>query len=406
MPTIERPIDNLHTEVYAPTGGFIFGVSVFGDSFGGDAFRFGLSKMGDTLTNTHDDWQWVDYIDTSTSITLDRGETREGASSSVSVGLFSCRVKNAANPLTDYKVRAGRNIRLRYEDEILFSGNITKIPGKIVRRKNVYTKYFTLAAADTVKKLAAIKKYGAGGLSEPYESFEARIARLLTDYDGAVELPTGDNYPTKKLSAIVYESSLASHLDLACNSVGASWYIDKLGQIRFKTELTDNITAVFSDGTHTETLDSYFAYYDIDLEYDPKNHVNYLELTNMQIIEDPANPGNELAANTGAVYADSTSVRSNGYLSSKLDISLYDEGAYSGSVATRADEILTALKKPKPTITKLYFNVQESFEVTRIETAQLVELWHEGTKYTLRTGRINMSIAPKEWLLEVDLKEE
>jgi len=29
MPTIERPIANLHTEVYAPTGGFIFGVSVF-----------------------------------------------------------------------------------------------------------------------------------------------------------------------------------------------------------------------------------------------------------------------------------------------------------------------------------------------------------------------------------------
>jgi len=406
MPTLERPLEDVHLEVFAPTGGFILGVSVFGDLLGGDAFRLTINKFGDLFSDAYMHNQWVDYINDATTISYRRGSVNEGATNTVQVGIISATIKNAANPLEDYKIRAGRPIRLRHLDEILLSGNITAVPGRITRKKGAYTKYFILQAADTVQRLAALKAYGAGGLTEPYETFEERIARLLDTYTGAVELPTGDAYPTYKLSATVYEGSLASHLDLACNSVGASWYIDKLGQVRFSTALTDYITATFTDGTHTETLADPLHYYGIDIEYDAKNHINYLQLANRGIVEDPNNVGEAIAADTNTLYADVTSVASNSYRDATLATCLYTEGAYTSSLNDRAGEILTAYSTPKPTITKIYFNMQENFNATRLEALHLIEVWHESIKYTLRIAGLSATIDPTRWLIELELVKE
>jgi hypothetical protein len=406
MPTLEQPLEDIHAEIYAATGGFIFGVNVFGDTFGGEALRFGAVYFGDEFSDAYETEQWVDYTPNTTNIVYSRGAVNDGASNTVQVGLMSLSLKDAGNPLTDFKVRSGRKIRLRNNDEILFSGTINAVPGRYVRRKNTYTKYFTVQAADAVKRLAGQKAYGAGGLSEPYESFEERIARLLDTYPGPVDFPTGDAYPDFRLSATVYEASLAAHLDLACNSVGASWYIDKLGQIRFNTTLTDYITAVFSDGTHTETLENYFPYYGIDISYDPRNHINYLELANKGIIEDPANPGEALAAETTTIFADAYSVASNDYLKDDLQTCLYNEGAYEGSLEARANAILLAYSEPKPTISTVRFNVQENFSAANLETLHLVELWHEGVKHTQRVVGIHATINPTEWLIELELVKE
>mgnify|MGYP003489355164 CR=1 FL=1 len=406
MPTIERTLEDVHVEIYAPTGGFIMGVSVFGDSFGGEALRFGTMRFGDLFSDAYESNQWVDYINDGTTISYNRGAVNDGASQTVQVGIGSSTFRNAANPIEDYKVRSGRNVRFRYLDEILFSGYLTKVPGRYVRKGTTYTKYFTVQIVDAVQRLAALKAYGAGGLTEPYETFEERIARLLDTYTGAVELPTGDAYPGYKLSATVYEASLASHLDLACNSVGASWYIDKLGQLRFTTTLTDYITAVFTDGSHTETVATPLNYYGLNIEYDPKNHINYLEIENKGIIEDPNTPGNEIDSTTKTVYADAYSIAGNGYLKADLKTNLYTEGAYTGSLQTRADEILTAYSTPAPLITKIFFNVQEDFSAAQLETLHLVEVWHETIKYTLRVAGISATINPKEWLLELDLVKD
>ena len=406
MPTIERPLENIHAEIYAPTGGFILGVSVFGDSFGGEALRFGTIRMGDTFSDAYESNQWVDYINTGTTINYNRGAVNDGASNTVQVGIASATFKDDANPMTDYKVRSGRNVRFRYNDELLFSGFLQKVPGRYSRNRNTYTKYFTLQVTDAVQRLAALKTYGAGGLTEPYETFEERIVRLLDTYTGPVELPTGNAYPGYKLSATVYEGSLASHLDLACDSVGAAWYIDKLGQLRFSTTLTDYITAVFTDGSHTETVANPLNYYGLNIEYDPKNHINYLEIENKGIIEDPANPGNELDATTKTVYADVYSIAGNGYLKEDLKTNLYTEGAYASSLETRAAEILDAFSTPEPLITKIFFNVQENFTAAQLETLHLVEVWHESIKYTLRVAGISATISPTEWLLEVDLVKD
>lgn len=406
MPTIERVIEGFHSEIYAPTGGFILGVSVFGDTFGGEALRFGTIEMGDLFSDAYESNQWVDYINDATSITYTRGAVNDGASNTVQVGTGAATYKDAANPMEDYKVRSGRNVRYRYNNEILFSGYLTKVPGRYSRRGTKYTKYFTVQIADAVQRLAALKAYGAGGLSEPYETFEERIERLLDGYTGAVQLPTGSAYPGYRLSATVYEASLAAHLDLACNSVGASWYIDKLGQLRFSTTLTDYITAVFTDGSHTEDVTTPLNYYGLNIEYDPKNHINYLEIENKGIIEDPNTPGNELDATTKTVYADTYSIAGNGYLKEELKTNLYTEGAYTASLETRAAEILEAYSTPQPLITKIFFNVQEDFTAAQLETLHLVEVWHESIKYTLRVAGISATISPKEWLLEVDLVKD
>ena len=122
MPTIERTLEDVHVEIYAPTGGFIMGVSVFGDLFGGEALRFGTMRFGDLFSDAYDSNQWVDYINDGTTISYNRGAVNDGASQTVQVGIGSSTFRNAANPIEDYKVRSGRNVRFRYLDEILFSG--------------------------------------------------------------------------------------------------------------------------------------------------------------------------------------------------------------------------------------------------------------------------------------------
>jgi len=408
MTTRELPIEGLTAEIFAPTGGFIFGVSHFGDTFGGDTFRFGISKFGDLFSNTYNSNQWVNYINDATQISYDRGAVSNGASSTAQVGLMRMTLRNAGNPMTDYIIRAGRKFRLKYDTETLFTGTLTKAPGRIVRNKTTYNQYFTIQFADAVKKLAGLRAYGAGGLSEPYETFEERIARLLDTYDGPVELPTGSAYPTYRLGATVYEGSLAAHLDLACNSVGASWYIDKLGQLRFITSLTDYVTAVFTDGTHTETVENPFAYYNLNIEYDDKNHINYLEIDNKRIIENPNDAGVEMANDLKTVFSDGASLKANGILKDTLDATIYDEGIYSGSVARRAAEILAQYADPQPTITKIFFNMQENFLATQLETLHLVTCWLEGEKHTLRVTGLNAKITArsKEWLIELDVIKE
>ena len=405
MATLERPIADLHLEIYAPAGGFILGVSVMGDHLGGDAFRLGRNKFGDRFSDVSTSTQWVDYIDDSTDITYNRGGTSAGVGNDIEVGILTSTLKEAGNPLTDFSIRSGRAVRVRYQNEILFSGSLMGSAGRYVRNKTTFTKYFTLKMADDVKKLSALKAYGAGGLTELYETFEQRISRLLDTYEGAVELPTGNNYPQYRLCATVYSASLTSHLDLACNSVGASWYIDKLGQLRFIINSTDYITAVFSDGTHSEGVVNPLEYYKLNIEYDIKNHINYLELDNKGLIENPAVPGEAIADETKTLYGDITNIASNGYVAGSLPVSLYTEGAYSDSLANRAAEILAVTATPKPTITKLYFNMQENFLATQLETLHLIEVWHESIKYTLRISGISANIKPQEYLLELELEK-
>lgn len=406
MPTVERPLEDMHLEVFAPTGGFIFGVSVFGDTFGGETFRFGVSKFGDLFSDVHNANQWVDYIADATTISYTRGAVNSGATNTVQVGLMNSTFRDAANPLTDYKIRAGRKVRLRYDNETLFSGKLFSAPGRYVRNRKTFTKYFNVNTADAVKKLAALQAYGLGGISEPYETFEERIERILDTYDGLVEWPTGNAYPSYRLGATVYEGSLAAQLDLACNSVGASWYVDKLGQVRFSTTLTDYITAVFTDGSHTEPVANPLKYYGLNIEYDPKNHINYLELVNRAVIDNPDNPGEAIADDTTTVYGAVTSIASNEILKASLETTLYTGLGYENSLDTRAAEILTAYSDPKPTISKLYFNVQENFTASQLETLHLVEVWHEAEKHTLRVAGISATINPTEWLLELDLVKE
>lgn len=408
MPTVERPIEGLHVEIFAPIGGFIFGVSKFGDSFGiSNAFVFGVSKFGDPFGDS-ESRQWVDYISDATNISYDRGSISDGASSNAQVGLLNVTLKNAGNPLDDYKIRAGRKVRVRYNDEHLFNGTLVKSAGRFVRKRNNYTKFFSVQVADAVKKLAGLKAYGMGGLSELYESFEDRIERILDTYDGPVLLPTGDAYPEYRLCATVYEGSLAAQLDLACNSVGASWYVDKLGQVRFVTALTDYVTATFTDGSHTEIVDQPFAYWNLQIEYDNKNHINYLEIANKDIQDDPSNPGNAIALETSTLFSDGASVKANGILKETLTTTLYDEGAYDGSINARASEILNLFKDPQPAIQKIYFNMQENFLVTQLETLHRVDVWLEGVKYNLRVTGISATINAqnKEWLIELDVIKE
>ena len=107
-------------------------------------------------------------------------------------------------------------------------------------------------------------------------------------------------------------------------------------------------------------------------------------------------------------YSDGASIKANGTIKGDLETTIYDEGAYDGSINARASEILNQLAEPEPSIRKIYFNMQDNFLATQLETLHIVNLWLEGIKYVLRVTGIDATInaRSKEWLIEIDVIKE
>lgn len=403
MTTIEKKIDGLALEIFAPTSGFIIGVSEIGDQLGGGTpFIIGLSKVGDPIGGGTK--EWIDYTPKFLEINYSRTE-KPGISRTPELGNLNATFKNHANPSTDWRIRSGRKIRLSYLEEILFTGKIHSAKMSYIRSGTKYDNYTNLSAVDSVADLASQKAFGLGGVSEPEETFESRLERILDTFTGEKEIPAGSNYPEYILAATTYQSDLASQLDLACDSVGAGWQIDKLGQLRFFTQTNFGATLIFSDGTHTETIENYFAYYDLELDYDWRNHVNYINVTNRDIIDNPDNPGEALDNTTNYVFADTTSVESNGRRTLDLTTSLATSTGFENSIENRANEILETYGKPKTIIKKLYVNAQENFSIATLEKGNKAEIWLEGQKQILSIAGISAAISAKIWTIEIELKE-
>lgn len=200
------------------------------------------------------------------------------------------------------------------------------------------------------------------------------------------------------LRDVAFESDLATHFDLACNSVGARWWVTKDGTVRFRRELLDNRPAL----TFADTDAGDVSYTDVALSYDTRNLVNAITLN--QHGRDPVT-GN--TADESRSYTAAGSINRYGPRASSLDTSLFEgTQTHALDLQRRASDVMTALSRPSYQVSSLEFNVQSNPKVLDgLDLRSLVRVLYDDLQQTCRVLAITHTITPTSWRVRVEFNE-
>lgn len=207
------------------------------------------------------------------------------------------------------------------------------------------------------------------------------------------------------LQDIVYESTLLNHLELACNSVGASFYVDKANAVQFKRGNDQSpFVAHFAD-VHDPDDPLHVCYTDVGLSYDTKNVVN--DLTMAQHGRKFEDGQGWVADDYNAGFTDQTSLVTWGQRAGTVDTSIYDKGIYFGSLVTRASELLSEVAEAEQVINSVTFDATNFRALAaRVELQDRVQVTARGNTHTCRVLGITHDIWPDKWLIKLDLGKD
>ena len=205
------------------------------------------------------------------------------------------------------------------------------------------------------------------------------------------------DYP-QRLRSTVYESSLSNHFDLACSSVGATWYVDRAGTTRFNLPgAALPVSAVFSD----TGVDGALEYIDIAASYDTRSMVNRLRVTNYGL---DAAGVNEL--NDELVSENLTSITEYGAREERLTANLHGGAPYTASLANRLAEILDSHDQPELLVSSLRWNAQEDINAaTELEVGQRITVHFNGTVQDSQIVSITHDIQPTRWIITLEIQK-
>jgi hypothetical protein len=212
------------------------------------------------------------------------------------------------------------------------------------------------------------------------------------------------------LQDVVYESSLANHFDMACNSVGGAWWVDEENVTQFALTLpnTDPIIARFSDvhedGPWPEGTPPHVCYTDVQVGYDTTNVVNDLAVVNHGR---DAVTGD--AADVTYGVRDITSSANWGARQATIDTSIKNDSIFAGSVDTVAGWILESSKDPALAVTSVTFNAGD-FPAVQIglDVQSRVLVTRNGVDYPCRVVAITHDIEAStgRWFTTLALTKE
>ena len=209
-----------------------------------------------------------------------------------------------------------------------------------------------------------------------------------------VELST--DYPVR-LRETVYESNLANHFDLACNSAGASWYVGKDGVTRFRLPgAALPVSAVFTD----ETDDTALHYIDVSAAYDTRGMVNRLDVTNYGV-----NAEGDREENTELVVVEQTSIDAYGVRSGRLQVNLWDRAPYDESLSDRLAQLLADAAEPRLFISAVRWNAQENMPAANaLDVGQRVIVRFNGTEQDSQIVTLQHDVTPRRWIVTATLR--
>lgn len=199
----------------------------------------------------------------------------------------------------------------------------------------------------------------------------------------------------QRLRDTVYESNLANHFDLACNSVGATWYVDTAGVTRFiPTPEALPLSAIFSDRRQDGALE----YVDIAAGYDTLATINRIEASNYGIGEDG------LEDNQTLVVEDRESQQDYGIQSARVDVNLYDQPPYDSAFADRLQQLLDDHSEPELFVSEIRWNAQEDMSVlTRLDIGQRVRVRYRDTWQDSQIVSLLHHTTGTRWMTSINL---
>lgn len=215
-------------------------------------------------------------------------------------------------------------------------------------------------------------------------------------FTGMRLLELNTDYP-QRLRETVLESDLATHFDLACNSVGASWAVGKDGVTRFLLPGTTlPVSAVFSDEVDATAQ----SYIDIGAGYDTRAMVNRLVVTNYGVDETRQNELNdELVVTSG------DSIAAYNTRSQTLRTNLYSLPPYDASLNDRLTRILDDRDQPELLISWIKLNAQQDVDLANsLDVGQRILVRFNGVEQDSQIIAITHDIQPTRWLVTLDLQ--
>lgn len=252
-----------------------------------------------------------------------------------------------------------------------------------------YVEFIASATTATLQILLAdpITVSGAQDIVENAAFHGIRLLELATDYP-------------VRLRETVYESNLANHLDLACNSVGASWFVAKDGVTRFRLPgSTLPLRGVFTDDDTPDAL----HYVDIAAARDTRGMFNRLDVTNYGVTDES---GERREENDELVVTSSASITRYGTRSARLEANLYSQPPYGQTLNERLDELLAENDEPQFLMSEIRWNAQENLDAAAaLEVGQRIIVRRKGHEQDSQIVHIQHHITPTRWMVQLGLRK-
>lgn len=143
----------------------------------------------------------------------------------------------------------------------------------------------------------------------------------------------------------------------------------------------------------------------LDLAYDTRNVINDLGIEQHGRQLDPDQGW--IADDYSVPFTNQASINQWGKRAGTLDTSLYDEGAYQGSVTSRALDLLDENGTPVRTPLRVTFNAMNHLRlVARLDITDRVTVTRKGVTFTCRVVGITHEIEPTQWLVTLQLGKD
>lgn len=291
LPDNPRPCDVLSLQAYYPVPGF-FGLRWNNDRWNRASWTRGVAKpwamvwdstpwdtrawnVGETNVS-----QWQDITGPCTEISVTRGVTTTGPAMAATVGTLTARAINALSPRAT-GLHHGTPVRLIHwpTRSLVFTGVITDLSITPHKPGSRIDYEVSLTASDNVARLAAITRYGAkadGG--DGSESWAARLARLIKS---APELTYQvHDTATQTMAPVVWETSLARHLDALMASVLGSWTVDRDGTVSIRVRRPRTHVLTLTDAKASNLRERIWSYTDLNVAWSANDTIAHVTLTN------------------------------------------------------------------------------------------------------------------------------
>lgn len=345
----------------------------------------------DLLTVQLFDSTWNDWTGTTASISIQRG-----GAVTVDVGTMTLVLVREDDPLADDAIVPGQPIRVvRYgTSNPIFTGVVQDADVSILRDEGgLVRNQITVVAVDAVASHAKNTRYGAvssGGAG--HETWVQRITRLATSSETPVSLPTEPDVPYQwECQDVAYTSSLASHFDLACQTVGANWYVDSSNVTRFRAP--DDDTA--SVGTFSDKITDPHQYLDVVIDAGTKQVVNVLKVTN----HGRGNDGNTY--DVASTFEDLASIAQWGARAASTDMSVWDADT---KLSGRVDAIFSAFADPVREVRQFVWDGQQNTVLAAsLDIQSPVTVLYGDETFTSRIVGLTHDIGPSWWTITADL---